>query len=133
MTVNSTSLQNMTFGIPASMFPEDVDTDGMRILSSMNQTQVMAFLDFNDMICGLMNCTMFATQLNFTDLWNSTWDTTKDLNTILKTLQVKHVLWETYAFFEFFFGEYGILTANQTSSNQTSANQTFIGQSSGFL
>jgi len=49
-------------------------------------------------------------RIDFDSIWNATFDAMTDVNQILASLQLNHVLYETYAFRDLFFGDDGIIT-----------------------
>jgi len=53
----------------------------------------------------VFNYTQFNETLDFDAIWNSTFDNYTDVNQAIDALELNHVLWETYAFYELLFEE----------------------------
>lgn len=51
----------------------------------------------------------FNTVIDLNSVWNSTYDN-MSIQDIYNNLQTNHVLWETFAFHDLFFGWNGIIT-----------------------
>lgn len=68
-----------------------------------------AFSQFHMAIMEIMPITAFEEMLDNATIWNSTFEGA-EITTVLNDLQTKHVLYETYAFFELFFGTDGLFT-----------------------
>jgi hypothetical protein len=49
-------------------------------------------------------------ELDLSSFLNETNNATNDANALVQSLQTNHILYETYAYFDLFFGETGLLT-----------------------
>lgn len=86
------------------------------ILTGVDPAMMNSFIIFHYSIFTPLNETVFATPLDMSQIWNSTLNSTEDMTVILGSLQTQKVLWETYAFFDLFFGDTGLITRNSSNS-----------------
>lgn len=88
------------------------------ILPDLDETTLRAFFEFQKEIGNLMNETAWNDTLDFNSTWSPMFDQMNDANSILKELQKSHILWETFAFFDLFFGENNIFKREQELEQQ---------------
>jgi len=82
------------------------------ILGGVEQASLEAFAAFHEAVLGNMNVTLFDTILDFNAISEkyAAEANATDVNGIIKALQGDHVLYETYSFFDLFFGANGIFS-----------------------
>lgn len=66
----------------------------------------------------------FEEEIDITSVWNETLDQMNDIHAIYQQLQTDHVLWETFAFYDLFFGEFGIFQRQAATQESQEASDS---------
>ena len=112
------------------MGANDTDNNVRTILEGIDMNSVESFAAFHLAVKMLLNHTQFEEELDINMILNETLMQTSDKNELLKALEHNHILYETYAFFELFFGEKGFFMKEEGGEEAQASEGA---ASSGFL